>query len=174
MSRTKAPMGASNQFRDPNIAMPDDDSGQQSAAVGLRRDRSRLHFLLHFAEMMIAMMIGMAIGVGIFVAIVGVTYAQSRHEYPTAALLVMAVSMTIPMVAWMRLRRHTWRNSMEMGAAMMLPAVPFLVLLWCHVTQVALTGPYMAVSVVAMLALMLYRWEVYSAHRAKPRRAGAG
>jgi hypothetical protein len=49
----------------------------------------------------------------------------------------MAISMTIPMVAWMRYRRHSWRNSMEMGAAMMLPAVPFLVLLWCHVTREA-------------------------------------
>ena len=173
MSRTKAPTGPNNQFDDPNTALRHHDDSQQSEAVGPRRSRSGWHFLRHFAEMMLAMMIGMAIGVQIFVAIVGVTYPESRHQYPTAALLVMAISMTIPMVAWTRYRRHSWRNSTEMAAAMMLPAVPFLVLLWCHVTQVALTGPYMAVSIVAMLALMLYRWEVYSAHPVKARRAVA-
>jgi flagellar biosynthetic protein FliP len=132
----------------------------------------RRTFLRHLVEMVLAMVIGMFVAVGIFVSVVGGPYDEARHEEPTAALLVMAIGMTAPMVAWMRVRRHSWRDSTEMGAAMMFPALPFLVLLWCHVTSVALTGPYMALSTAAMLALMFYRWDVYSTHpvaRLRPR-----
>jgi hypothetical protein len=128
---------------------------------------SRRVFVRHLVEMVVAMMLGMMAGVGIFVSVIGGTYDDARHEYPTAALLVMAIGMTAPMVAWMRFRRHSWRDSVQMGAAMMVPAVPFLVLLWCHVTRVAMTGQYMAVSTAAMLALMFYRWDVYSTHPVK-------
>jgi hypothetical protein len=140
-----------------------------SPDVGPRRmTGSWRTFARHLGEMVVAMVVGMIVAVGIFVFSVGGPYDELRHEYPTAALLVMAIGMTAPMVGWMRFRRHSWRDSTEMGAAMMLPAVPFLVLLWCHVTRVALTGPYMAVSTAAMLALMFYRWDVYSNHPAKP------
>lgn len=150
-------------------ATPKRDSPQETNP----RRHGRPTFVRHLVEMVVAMVIGMVVAVGIFVSIVGGTFVEARHEYPTAALLVMAIGMTAPMVAWMRFRRHRWRDSMEMGAAMMLPAVPFLVLLWCHVTRVALTGPYMAVSTAAMLALMFYRWDVYSTHPTKPLRVRA-
>lgn len=122
------------------------------------------HFVSHLAQMVLAMMIGMVVGYGGFLAIVGKSGTQARQDYPTASLLVMALSMTIPMVAWMRFRRHTWRNSIEMGAAMLVPVVPFLVCLWAHAFRDAPNGPYMTVSTVAMVGLMLYRWDVYSAH----------
>jgi cytochrome bd-type quinol oxidase subunit 2 len=118
--------------------------------------------------MVIAMMLGMFVGYGIFLAIVGTSGAEARRLYPTASLLVMAVSMTVPMLAWMRFRRHVWRDTIEMGAAMLVPAVPFLVCLWVHVLGEAPNGPYMMVSTVAMIGLMLFRWNVYSVHAAKP------
>ena len=172
MSRTKAPAGPHTEFDHPDTAIRHADGSDLLGQVTGPR-HSRWLFVRHVVEMVVAMTIGMFLGVGIFVAIIGVNYPQSRQQYPTAALLVMAVSMTIPMVAWMRYRGHSWRDSMEMGAAMLVPAVPFLVLLWSHVTRVALTGPYMILSTVAMLALMFYRWDVYSAHPVKRLRAGA-
>src|SRR4051812_33737132 len=75
------------------------DPGESAAP---RHGRSWRHFARHLFEMLAAMWIGMMVGVGVFVAITGVSYKRSLHEYPSAALLVMAVSMTIPMVAWMR------------------------------------------------------------------------
>jgi hypothetical protein len=172
MSQTKAPVGpfppGGSDHVQGQVADADHlDGGASSGQGGIR------HFVRHVAEMVIAMMIGMAVGVGIFSAIVGESYKSSRHDYPTAALLVMAIGMTIPMVAWMRFRRHTWRDSLEMGAAMLFPAVPFLVVVWAQVVRDAPTGPYMAVSTVAMLALMFYRWEVYSAHSPRPVRRSA-
>lgn len=143
------------------------DPGKSAAQ---RHGRSWRHFVRHLLEMLAAMWIGMVVGVGVFVAITGVSYKRSLHEYPSAALLVMAVSMTVPMVAWMRFRRHTWRNSLEMGAAMLLPAVPFWILVLCHVYRQAPNRPYMNVSLIAMLALMLYRRDVYSAHHPARRR----
>ena len=49
-----------------------------------------------------------------------------------------------------------------MAAAMVLPAVPFLCLVWFHVTNSAQCGAYCAVTIVAMLGLMFYRRDVYS------------
>lgn len=163
MSRTKDPVRSHTEFDHSDTAIRHDHGSDHLGQATAPR-HSRWLFVRHVVEMVVAMTLGMFLGVGIFVAIIGVDYPQSRHQHPTAALLVMAVSMTLPMVAWMRYRRHSWRDSMEMSAAMLVPAVPFLVLLWCHVTRVALTGPYMMLSIVAMLALMFYRWDVYSAH----------
>lgn len=175
MSQTTAPSaGPAGQSERVNVASGDSSQlDHPVSAAHAHHGRRVRHFLWHLAEMLVAMMIGMAVAVGVFSAVVGENYGQARHRYPTAALLVMAVGMAVPMVAWMRFRRHTWKNSIEMGAAMMLPAVPFLACVWAHVFVNAPTGPYMAVSTVAMLGLMLYRWEVYSAHPAKLVRAHA-
>ncbi len=166
MSQTTAPTPGPPTHADQVDVGPDPpgdvsrvpDTRTTGKAGGVRR------FLRHLAEMVAAMMIGMFVGYGSFLSMVGTSGNQARHDYPTASLLVMALSMTIPMVAWMRFRRHTWRSSIEMGAAMLLPAVPFLACLWAHVFRDAPDGPYMTVSTVAMVGLMLYRWNIYSVH----------
>ena len=83
-------------------------------------------------------------------------------QYPTQALLAMAVGVTVPMVAWMLYRGMGWKNSGEMAAAMVLPAIPLLCLVWFRVTTSAPCGAYCAATIVAMLALMGYRRDVYS------------
>ena len=84
--------------------------------------------------------------------------------------------MTVPMVAWMLFRGHGRRNSAEMGAAMLVPAIPFIVLCALHVLAGSTAaGVYMVVSTLAMLGLMVYRRHVYSMampallHRRLPR-----
>jgi hypothetical protein len=49
-----------------------------------------------------------------------------------------------------------------MAAAMVIPAIPFLCLVWFDITKSALCGAYCATTIVAMLALMLYRRSTYS------------
>jgi hypothetical protein len=49
-----------------------------------------------------------------------------------------------------------------MAAAMVLPVVPFLCLVWFDITKSAWCGAYCATTIVAMLALMLYRRSTYS------------
>jgi hypothetical protein len=49
-----------------------------------------------------------------------------------------------------------------MAAAMVLPVIPFLCLVWFDVTKSAQCGAYCAVTVLTMLALMGYRRSEYS------------
>ena len=87
-------------------------------------------FWRHFLEMLGAMVVGMIATGAIFGALfVGVkSWDEVTIQYPTQALLAMAVGMTLPMVLWMRYRGMSWRNSAEMAAAMVLPVIPFLCL----------------------------------------------
>ncbi len=79
--------------------------------------RQTLRFLLHFGEMVLAMMVGM----GVFAVVNSATLIPMRFVYlsarvfPEAYALAMAISMTVAMVPWMRIRNHTWRLSEEMA-----------------------------------------------------------
>lgn len=121
------------------------------------------HFWRHFLEMLGIMMVGMIVTGGIFLSVVGLkTWDEITFVYPTQALLAMAFGMTVPMVGWMLFRGMGSRNSYEMALAMVLPAIPFLCLVWFDVTKSAQCGAYCAVTVFAMLALMRYRRSEYS------------
>jgi hypothetical protein len=120
-------------------------------------------FWRHFAQMLAVMVVGMIATGAIFLSIVGLkTWDEVTTQYPTQALVAMAVGMTVPMVVWMLYRGMGWTNAYEMAAAMVLPVVPFLCLVWFDVTKSAQCGGYCALTVVAMLALMRYRRIEYS------------
>jgi|SRR5215472_7489836 len=120
--------------------------------------RQTLRFLRHFGEMMLAMLLGM----GVFDLVTGTI---SIPVGPEVSALAMAVSMTVPMVAWMRIRKHAWRLSAEMAGAMIVPTVlmiggsrlgllpPTSVMLFMHLLMLP-----------AMLAVMLPRWHDYTCH----------
>jgi cytochrome bd-type quinol oxidase subunit 2 len=130
------------------------------------KQRRRLSpFSRHFLEMLGAMAAGMLVTGAIFLFVVGAkTWDEVTSQYPTQALLAMAAGMTIPMVAWMLHRGMGRRNTYEMAAAMILPVIPFLCLVWFNVTQSAECAAYCGVTIVAMLALMRYRRAEYSTH----------
>jgi NhaP-type Na+/H+ or K+/H+ antiporter len=122
-------------------------------------------FWTHFFQMLGAMAVGMLATCAVFLSVVGLkTWEEVTVEYPNQALVAMAVGMTVPMAAWMLHRRMGRRNTLEMAAAMVLPVVPFLCLVWFDVTRSAQCGAYCGVTVVAMLALMRYRRSEYSTH----------
>jgi hypothetical protein len=113
--------------------------------------------------MLAVMAAGMIATGAIFVAVVGLkSWDQVTAQYPNQALLAMAAGMTIPMVAWMQFRGMGWKHTYEMAAAMVLPVIPFLCLVWVDVTKSAQCGAYCLVTVVAMYALMRYRRTEYS------------
>ncbi len=145
-----------NQQRQASTAHP-------SSAVARRKVRIS-PFWQHFLEMFAAMMIGMMVGKPVFLAITGLSStSQAGRLYPWQSVLAMALSMTVPMVAWMLFRGHGRRNSAEMAAAMLVPAIPFIILCSLHVLPGGTAnGIYMMLSTLAMLGLMLYRRAVYS------------
>jgi hypothetical protein len=160
MAETHAPLDPTARPHDTHNAVV-----VQPASAGPRDGRRLSPFWRHFLEMLGAMAAGMLVTGVIFVFVVGLkSWDEVTSEYPTQALLAMAAGMTIPMVAWMLYRGMGRKNSYEMAAAMILPVVPFLCLVWFNITPSAACGAYCGVTVVAMLALMRYRRSEYSTH----------
>ena len=113
-------------------------------------------FLRHYVEMVLAMMLGMMLVGGPARAILTVAgFGAALGRNSDLALLVMYVSMTVTMVAWMLFRGHTWRQVIEMTAAMVVPAALLVVL------DRELVGPSHLAMLLGMLALMLYRRREY-------------
>jgi hypothetical protein len=120
-------------------------------------------FLRHLLEMALAMMVGMIVSAAIFLSAVGMTAAEGMREHAVLFVVLQAFGMTVAMVAWMRHRRHTWRSTSEMSAAMVLPAVPLIGLRVVGAISGPICGVYCFVTVVAMVVLMLYRRRDYGA-----------
>ena len=121
-------------------------------------------FVRHYLEMVIAMLVGMAV-----LGIPGLLALDAIGVDTDAAgvlLSGMAVSMTVPMVAWMRHRGHGRLQCWEMSAAMVVPTIGALALLEAG----ALGGAHAAMGVQhvvmfpAMLGVMLLRRGEYTAH----------
>ncbi|MGC4773250.1 hypothetical protein ACLQ25_30295 [Micromonospora sp. DT44] len=83
------------------------------------------HLLWHLGEMALAMIAGMLLLGPLFELAGAAAGASGALARPVGAALVMATTMTIGMMVWMRYRAHHWRGVGEMAAAMY---VPFLLL----------------------------------------------
>jgi hypothetical protein len=129
-------------------------------------------FARHYVEMLVVMFIGMgalALPVDGLLLTAGTSAGDVWDDAPAIMLSFMCLSMTGPMVAWMRFRGHAWAASLEMGASMVLPTLFVLTLLWTG----ALTGNGAlmtlehALMLPAMLVAMLLRRDEYTMdHRA--------
>jgi cytochrome bd-type quinol oxidase subunit 2 len=135
------------------------------ASAALRTDRAHAAhgFLRHLLEMGLAMMVGMMGSATIFLSAAGTTAAEAMREHAVLFVALQALGMTVAMVAWMRHRRHSWRSSSEMAAAMVAPAVPLICLRLLDVVSGPICGLYCLATFVAMVALMLYRRGDYGA-----------
>ena len=118
-------------------------------------------FLRHLLEMGLAMMVGMMVSAAIFLTAVGMTAAEAMRKHAVLFVVLQAFGMTGAMVAWMRHRRHGWRSSSEMAVAMVIPAVPLICLRLLDVISGPICGVYCLATIVAMVALMLYRRSDY-------------
>jgi hypothetical protein len=119
--------------------------------------------------MVVAMFLGMAIlGVpaGWALGAVGSSWSELTTDAPTLMLLGMAVTMTVPMVGWMRYRGHGWRANTEMSASMVLPTVAAIGVLEGGVIDDV--GTVLVIEHVAMLlgmlVAMLLRPDEYTHH----------
>lgn len=134
-------------------------SGEGGAeATSARRTPAAWQFARHYLEMVAAMLAGM-IGLGLASALL-----VDLPDRTGVRLVEMAVWMTVPMVAWMRLRGHGFRVCTEMAATMLVPAVAALGLLGTGaVTDAdALFMIEHTVMFPAMLAVMLVRRGEYT------------
>jgi hypothetical protein len=122
-------------------------------------------FIRHYIEMVVVMVLGM-FALGAPASAVVDTSGQTG-----LMLAEMAVTMTLPMVAWMRFRGHAWRPCNEMAASMLLPAAGAIGLLAAGLVTDA--GMLMVVEHAAMLAsmliAMLLRRQEYTGHHHRRR-----
>jgi hypothetical protein len=118
--------------------------------------KSTRHFIRHYVEMLVAMFVGMfALGMPAVAGLgaLGMSSAELRADAPALLLLGMGVTMTIPMVAWMRYRGHGWAASNEMAASMLIPTAGVIALLGAGL--VTESGTLLAIEHVVMLPSML-------------------
>lgn len=130
------------------------------------------HFLRHLGEMILAMMAGMVASVAVLALIFSTVLAATiwgmprievLNQFAVLICLIMAVGMTVPMVAWMRFRGMEWRPIAEMAAAMLLPLVPIFGLLGLQLIPGARAcGLYCVVMIPAMIVPMLFRLDLYT------------
>lgn len=131
------------------------------AHVRITHRGPRFRFARHLVEMLVAMWIGMPLGRGVFAAVFGSASDDAVRRHDIAWTLIMAFAMTVPMVAVMLYRGHSRRSAGEMAAAMVAPALPFVALKLGDVITEPVAGPYMGASMVAMIALIVYRRHEY-------------
>ena len=128
---------------------------------------STRRFFLHYVEMVAAMFIGMFALSKPADWLFSALGASTSSQHPAMMLFSMGVTMTVPMIAWMRFRGHAWRPTNEMAASMLIPTVAAMAL---AATGVMHGGPLMGIEHVAMLAgmlvAMLLRREEYSGEHA--------
>jgi hypothetical protein len=130
--------------------------------------RSTRHFIRHYVEMVVAMFLGMAVlGVpaGWGLGAVGSSWSELNTNAPALMLLGMAVTMTVPMVGWMRSRGHGWRANAEMSASMLVPTAAAIGVLQAGLLDIGvLLVVEHVVMLLAMLGVMLLRPAEYTHH----------
>ena len=99
-------------------------------SVGIRRrlkeakaSRAR-HFIQHYFEMCITMCLGQVVIVGLIMVEAGPAgFFQLLGQYPWTMGVILAMSMVVPMAAWMLFREMGWRHTIEMSIASFIGAM---------------------------------------------------
>jgi hypothetical protein len=133
------------------------------------------HFTRHYAEMLAAMFLGMVVlGMPAAAALsaLGMSSAELRADAPALLLFGMGVTMTVPMVAWMRYRGHGWAPCADMAIAMSIPTFGVIALLgagWLDDIGTLLVIEHVVMLPSMLLAMLLRRDEytgaVHGHHR---------
>lgn len=129
-----------------------------------RRHRPVRAFVRHYLEMVLAMLLGMATLYPAYTMLVDP--APQWLTRPDVEALVMATAMTVPMVAWMRIRRHRWLPIVEMSVAMYAGFVVLFPWLWAGTLDemgLMMVG-HVLMPLFMLLAMLARRGEYSHAH----------
>lgn len=120
------------------------------------RRRQVWNFTRHLLEMVVAMMVGMVTLYPVWLLYRG------EQRSAEMGLLVMAGSMTVPMVGWMIYRGHRLLPTIEMGVAMFSGFVVLFPFLWLGVMdEMGVMAVGHVLMVLFMLGAMLARRREY-------------
>jgi hypothetical protein len=139
---------------------------QDTATLSFRNPTSRtskLAFGRHFAEMVAIMFLGMGALGGLAELALSATGSGLAEQSAALRVVVMGLSMTVPMVAWMAYRGHSKARNAEMAGSMILPTLLAAGMASAGVIDAgtALLIQHV-VMIPAMLAVMLWRYDEYA------------
>ena len=149
-------------------------TNQLVAGAPTRRSRFG-RFALHFFEMCAPMCVGFATGDLIYFWAAGnFGYSRPFTELPELSVVVVTLTMTAPVVAWMAYRNMPRRPIAEMAAVMPVLALALLVLGWLSVVPLRdLALAEHGLMMPAMLVPMLFRLDLYASRHSHQRRGAA-
>ena len=140
---------------------------QDMPALAVAGHTSKLVFARHVLEMVVAMLAGMGVFVGLAALAFQAAGSSLAAQSGAFRVLLMGVSMTVPMVAWMAYRGHRARATVEMAVAMLVPSAVAAAFAAADVLGAgAALGVQHAAMVPAMLGVMLWRYDEYARPRA--------
>ena len=127
---------------------------------------SNRRFVLHYVEMVAVMFIGMFALSQPADWLFGAFGASTSSEHPVMMLFSMGITMTVPMVSWMRYRGHAWRPTNEMAASMLIPTFAAMTLVGTGVMTggASMVGEHVAMLGGMLVAMVLRRDEYSGAH----------
>ena len=119
-------------------------------------------FGIHVMEMCIVMCVGLGLLL-VTAAVLG--FADFRQQAPELSALLVATVLAASMVVWMRFRDMAWRPTLEMAGSAVAAGSLMVVGHWLGVVPAsALIESVCGVACVAMIAVMLFRFRLYSGH----------
>lgn len=127
------------------------------------------YFLLHFVEMCVVMC---AAGIATLSALLRwagpvIGYPEFKKQFPELSTVVLAIWLTLLMIAWMRFRRHEWRPTLEM-ASTSIAALPLVMgAAWLGaIPRTSLYGLECGLACAFMIVPMLFRLNHYTGSHA--------
>ena len=160
-------MDATTQSKESTMTQRGARSGLTTMDSKRAKRTSSAQFFRHLAEMYGAMIVGMIVLGPLYQVLMRqLGYPDPTRTLPELSALVAAFSMTVPMVAWMRYRGHSWRSSAEMAAVMFGPAIALIALSGVGAISSAAIEPLThAFMCPGMLVLMIIRRNEYTGHQ---------
>lgn len=122
-------------------------------------------FGIHYLEMCMVMCVGaISLNVLFFGAAALLGYTDLPQRAPVLTVLVIAISLSLPMAAWMRFRRMEWRPTLEMSGSTMVAGLLLIAAYWLDIiAKDSLMGLQTGIlACPLMLAVMLFRFPLYS------------
>jgi hypothetical protein len=125
-------------------------------------------FALHLFEMCLVMCAGAVVLSVVFFGAAGLLgYTNLPETAPELSVSVIALNLSVPMLAWMRYRGMAWRPTLEMAGSTMVMGLALIVAYWLGlVDRTSLIDVQTSLACPVMLAIMLTRFRLYSGDHA--------
>jgi hypothetical protein len=123
-------------------------------------------FVLHYVEMCAVMCLGGLVLSVLFFGAAGLLgYTDLPQQFPELSVLVIAINLSVPMAAWMRFRGMDWQPTLEMAGSTMVVGLLLIAAYWLDIIpESSLVDVQTSLACPVMLAVMLFRFRLYSRH----------